>query len=59
MLELTMVNKKYIKKDKKQKSKKERKPIYKVHGFSLIIPEEKVADILRDMSKTIGKNSQL
>lgn len=48
-----MANNKDIKKEKKKrKSKKDRKPIYEIHALSLSIPEEEVAKILIDMSKS-------
>lgn len=53
MQQRNMANNKDIKKEKKKrKSKKDRKPIYEIHALSLSIPEEEVAKILIDMSKS-------
>ncbi len=46
-----MANNKDIKKDKPKKEKKKRKPIYEIHGFVLTIPEERLKEMLLEMSK--------
>ena len=53
-----MANNKDIKKNKpkkekirKNKEKKKRKPIYEIHGFVLTIPEERLNEMLLEMSK--------
>ena len=47
-----MANNKDIKKNKPKKEKKKRKPIYEIHGFVLTIPEERLKEMLLEMSKT-------
>ena len=46
-----MANNKDIKKDKPKKEKKKRKPIYEIQGFVLNIPEERLKEMLLEMSK--------
>ena len=46
-----MANNKDIKKDKPKKGKKKRKPIYEIQGFVLTIHEERLKEMLLEMSK--------
>ena len=46
-----MANNKDIKKNKPKKEKKKRKPIYEIQGFVLTIPEERLKEMLLEMSK--------
>ena len=46
-----MANNKDIKKDKPKKEKKKRKPVYEIQGFVLTIPEERLKEMLLEMSK--------
>ena len=46
-----MANNKDIKKDKPKKEKKKRKPVYEIQGFVLTIHEERLKEMLLEMSK--------
>lgn len=46
-----MANNKDIKKNKPKKEKKNRKPVYELHAFVLTIPEERLKEMLLEMSK--------
>ena len=46
-----MANNKDIKTEKPKKEKKKRKPIYEIQGFVRTIPEERLKEMLLEMSK--------
>ena len=45
-----MANNKDIKKNKPKKEKKKRKPVYEIQAFVLTIPEDKLKEVLLEMS---------
>ena len=53
-----MANNKDIKKNKPKKEKKKRKPIYEIQGFVLTIPEERLKEMLLEMSKPNKKKKK-